>query len=415
MRQELFRQEVIDHQRDRLLGEIILTQSIPRVIWISGIVIVAVLVVLLLVFGSYTRKERVQGYVVPSGGIIEVYPQGTGTIAETFVEAGDLVAAGDALLKITNDRAVDRGEKISISLLKSLQEQRSMLESQIVRLGEQKKSRKQFLEERIKQSLAQIRQVEIQLQTQEEHLQILSDRFLLMADLKKNKYISDDEYQRRHELLLVEKNNYEQLKLALIQTKVTLNENTHDLNLLDNDNQAQVDEIESRIESIDQRVLQQKGEDGFIITAPTSGRVASLQVYSGQRVLPDKPVMAVLPENVVMEVELFIPARAAGFVKDHMRVEIRYESFPYERFGVYMGEIQSVSKTILTPEQITAPLPIREPVYRSRVKLVREKIKAYDQEYPLQAGMTLEASVLLDKRPLYQWLFKPLYSVGRAF
>ena len=184
--------------------------------------------------------------------------------------------------------------------------------------------------------------------------------------------------------------------------------------LLGSDTQSQIDDLESRVSSLEQTILQQKGEYGFVITAPIPGRVTSLQSYNGQRVTPNKPIMAIIPEDTDLEAELFIPARAIGFIQKGLSVEIRYESFPYEKFGVYQGQVDMVSKSIFTPDQITAPLAIHEPVYRTRVKLKHSAISILAQEYPLQVGMKLEASILLEERPLYQWIFKPVYGLGDA-
>jgi len=38
---------------------------------------------------------------------------------------------------------------------------------------------------------------------------------------------------------------------------------------------------------------------------------------------------------------------------------------------------------------------------------------AYGQEQPLQAGMEIDAAILIDKRRLYEWLFEPLMSMAR--
>jgi membrane fusion protein len=34
---------------------------------------------------------------------------------------------------------------------------------------------------------------------------------------------------------------------------------------------------------------------------------------------------------------------------------------------------------------------------------------------PIPANMQVEADVLLDSRPLYQWILEPLYTIGRAW
>ena len=52
---------------------------------------------------------------------------------------------------------------------------------------------------------------------------------------------------------------------------------------------------------------------------------------------------------------------------------------------------------------------------RVTVSLDSQSVKAYGQDFALQSGMLLDASIWLDRRKLYQWLLDPLYSVlGRV-
>ena len=56
-----------------------------------------------------------------------------------------------------------------------------------------------------------------------------------------------------------------------------------------------------------------------------------------------------------------------------------------------------------------------EPVYRITVELARQTVTAYGEALPLQAGMTLEADIALERRRLYEWVLDPLYTVtGRG-
>ena len=62
----------------------------------------------------------------------------------------------------------------------------------------------------------------------------------------------------------------------------------------------------------------------------------------------------------------------------------------------------------------TSPF-LPEPAYRVTVALDLQSVKAYGQDFALQAGMLLDANIWLDRRKLYQWLLDPLYSVlGRV-
>jgi membrane fusion protein len=49
------------------------------------------------------------------------------------------------------------------------------------------------------------------------------------------------------------------------------------------------------------------------------------------------------------------------------------------------------------------------------VALDAQSVKAYGEEFPLQAGMLLDADIWLERRKLYQCLLDPIYSVmGRV-
>jgi membrane fusion protein len=91
-----------------------------------------------------------------------------------------------------------------------------------------------------------------------------------------------------------------------------------------------------------------------------------------------------------------------------------YQAFPFQKFGVGRGRVLSVSRTVLAPEEVAMPgLNLTEPVFRVRVALERMDIEAYGQSIPLQAGMTLSADIVVERRNLLEWLFDPLYAAGR--
>ena len=96
-------------------------------------------------------------------------------------------------------------------------------------------------------------------------------------------------------------------------------------------------------------------------------------------------------------------------------VALRYQAFPYQRFGSYSGRVAEISRTLILPNETTLPSPLTQSAYRVTVTLDLQWVRAYGQNLPLQSGMLLDASIWLDRRKLYQWLLDPLYSVvGRV-
>jgi membrane fusion protein len=96
-------------------------------------------------------------------------------------------------------------------------------------------------------------------------------------------------------------------------------------------------------------------------------------------------------------------------------VLVRYQAFPYQKFGQYRGVVREISSSALQPSEITLPLArdpaSTDPLYRIRVSLDSQMVQAYGRREPLKSGMQLEASLVLEHRKLYEWVIEPLISV----
>ena len=151
----------------------------------------------------------------------------------------------------------------------------------------------------------------------------------------------------------------------------------------------------------------------MVVTAPIDGTVTNIAPARGQTVAADSRFATLLPKNSPLHAELLVPTRAIGFVKPGQQVLMRYEAFPYERFGQYAGKVESVGKDVWTQGASLGPLSVREPVYRIVVELDRQDITTNDQSFPLRAGMVVNADLLLEKRTLLEWLFQPVMQLRR--
>jgi membrane fusion protein len=95
---------------------------------------------------------------------------------------------------------------------------------------------------------------------------------------------------------------------------------------------------------------------------------------------------------------------------------LRYVAFPYQKFGQHQGKIINVSRVALSGKDLNeinvSPTVQQSQFYRITVSLPAQNILAYGKPEPLQAGMDVEADILIDTRHLYEWLFEPLYSIA---
>ena len=104
MARQLFRQEAIDAQREKFLGEATIARPVP--FWVFTLLAagIAVLLIVVAVWGQYQRRERVEGYLALDTGAARVLIPDAGRVTELMVSEGDEVKAGDPLARISLER-----------------------------------------------------------------------------------------------------------------------------------------------------------------------------------------------------------------------------------------------------------------------------------------------------------------------
>jgi len=179
------------------------------------------------------------------------------------------------------------------------------------------------------------------------------------------------------------------------------------------DSAAEVNSALSAGETLAQQRARLQGERAYVLTAPIAGRVAALQTAAGRTVDASVPLMEILPEGSALQALIYAPTRAIGFVRPGQEVRLLYDAFPYQRFGSFSGRIVSVSRVVIDPRQLAAPLAIEEPVYRVEVAPDAQGVAAFGEHMPLQPGMTLTANIILERRSFLDWLLAPVRAVLR--
>lgn len=145
-----------------------------------------------------------------------------------------------------------------------------------------------------------------------------------------------------------------------------------------------------------------------LLTAPIDGQVVGMSAVVGDQTTPGTPLLSVSPANSPMEAQILLPTRAAGFVSEGQSVRVMVDALPFQQYGVIAGQVREVSRAATRPGEINAPIEFKEPMYRVAVTLTGPNIRAYGVDKPLQAGMTIKADVITDKRTFLSWLLDPL-------
>src|SRR5215217_1965547 len=374
----LFRQEALDFQRHhRQWGDVAGLEplSIKITAWFL-IGIVALLVVFLFV-AQYARKETAVGYLTPTRGTAKIFVPRRGTIKDLLVEEGESVREGQQLLTIETDQIAADGMDVNATQLETLGLQKNLLATNIKSEEQRAGSERNRLTALVRGLETEIAQLQGQIRLQSERLQVAEGDFSTGDQLKAKGYMTAVELRKRQVGVLEQKQLLSSLQQQLAAKQNQLVEARSSLSQLPTLMAQKVQALRNELSANEQRIAEIKGRGAYVLRSPTAGRVTTLQATVGQNADPQRLQLEIIPADSILQAELFLPARAVGFVEAGQPVRIMYDAFPYQHFGTYRGEVVKVSQTILTSSDAAGPIKLTEPDYRVTAALERSDINAY--------------------------------------
>lgn len=408
MSNKLFRQEAIDALREKFLGEATIARPLPFwVLTMLGLV-AAGMMIAVAVWGQYTRRERAEGFLQLDVGAAKVSFTDSGRIAELMVKEGQEIKEGVPMARISIERATAASTSTGTVVSGELTQRRGSLEKEQGQMRELAEQQLQQVRKKAVDLQNEITQIEREIKLQSQRLASAKEQAQRFAQLAKEKFVSDIVARQKQD----EATDQDIRLQALRRQKSTLERDLSSARLEEPSvalrARAQEEQVNRQISELQQTMVQEAAKRETIIRAPITGIVTNITVSSGQSVAADAAFATILPAGSKLQVELLVPTRAIGFVTKGKEVSLRYEAFPFERFGQYRGVIADVSQTVWSPGDKVGPLTVREPAYRITAKLDRQSVEAMGQEIPLRSGMLVNADILLEKRSLLEWIFEPV-------
>ena len=405
----LFRPEAVDAQRLQWLGGVQLVRP-PSLAWVTvGVVCVAVALTAFLVLAQYTRKATAIGVLVPDLGLIRLVPAVAGTVLERHVAEGQAVQASDVLFVVALARPL-LSSVAQAEVSRSLEERRRSLaaaaRSQQALAGTQRAA----LDRRMAALESELAQIDIEAGLQRQRLVMAEQALARLQALQAEQFISPAQTQAKSEEVLGLRGAAQGLarqRAALQRERAGLEGDQRALPLVAD---AAMGGLERDLAQANRDAAEQNAEQRLVVRAPQPGTVSTLLAEPGQSVSPASALATLVPQGAVLQAQLFAPSSAIGFVQPGQAVRLRFEAFPYQKFGQQAARVLQVSRTPLAASELAALAlpafstlgPGGEPLFRITVALEGAPVAA------LSAGMRLQADVLLEKRRLIEWLFEPL-------
>ncbi|OUR59892.1 toxin secretion protein [Colwellia sp. 39_35_sub15_T18] len=415
----LFRKEAISHQSERLTGAITLAQPLSIKLTVLILVSVAAAIVTFLFSAEYSRKETVRGFLMPNSGVIKSFANQSGTIEKLWVKEGDKVVKGQSLATIIVRQNNSNGVDLSTQLAEQLHAQANLLSDEISQ--HQTLKTQELLNLTIQKTGLNNEKLalESQMILAEEKLTLLNEQQLNFNQLNKNGYLSNLEKERQQQALLEAKQEKQNTARLLLQQQNQLNQVAFNITNIPQQYTLRINNLKRQQADLQRQLAQVASNYKYTITASHSGIVTGIQVVEGETLsqtkAQSKPLLHIIPENSELVAELLLPTRSAGFIQVGNTSRLRFDAFPYQRFGFIESKIMRIDQTLITPNEIQLPIALQEPVYRLRAKLNQQQMQAFGKTFDLKSGMLFEADIMLEQRTLIEWLLEPIYSLkGRV-
>jgi membrane fusion protein len=408
----LFRTEALEARKQKLHGDVFLTNPMSFQLIVGLLFVLLILVLAVLFTGSYSRTERVPGYLVPTSGLVKIQAGRFGTLNSLNVAEGDIVKAGDILLSVEAAQLMDADSSVEARSLIALEEQRRNLENQVVLENNQLESEQSRIKAEMDAVLLEMTSLKSQIKLQKEITASAEAAHADVQELLGKGYISKAESERRRQSWLSQQAQGKLREQELENAKARFEQLGIRRAQMPDEFKARVARLNSQLIDMDTREAELLGRESYVIKSTVSGRVASITTSTiGQTVLPQQPILTILPENSELVADLFVPSKAVGFVAEGQEVRLLYAAFPYQRFGSFPAKVTKVTGTILSPNEVITPFQLQEPIYRVTASLESSVLEIAGNEIALQAGMQLDANIILEDRSFIDWLLEPLRAI----
>ncbi|NJO40915.1 MAG: HlyD family type I secretion periplasmic adaptor subunit [Cyanobacteria bacterium CRU_2_1] len=376
-------------------------------------------------FGRMQEVSYAQGRLVPKGEIYKVQPVTQGEIARITVEEGQHVEAGQVIAVLDSRLAQVEIDRLNQSLnayrLELVQTQglidRTHMEIDARRAITAAEVRSQ--EAAIAQALttadtheAILNQLDAKIASYEARLDRLQP--LLQEGAIAHEYVFDAEQSLQEQLITATQSQgefqqaieearrlraeLEQRQATGLQSELETQQRLQQLEVEISQLRAKIAETETLLKAAQTRLEQ------MYLYAPVEGTVSALKIRNvGEVMQPGQTIAEIAPEGVPLILSATLPNREAGLVKEGMDVQIKFDAFPYQDYGIVSGQVMSISPDATLDDQQGA-------VYRVEIAVEQEDINDQSVQHAVQlkAGQTAQAEIVTRQRRIIEVILDPI-------
>jgi membrane fusion protein, hemolysin D len=414
------------------------------------------LVLTALVWSFVGRADVIvtaQGVLAPESEVRRVYAPIDGELADVYMEAGQPVSKGDVLARLNARGAVEAATQALQTQLKledaerewkQFPEKKALLERKASALKQQIEVALHVHEKRIGQGVtkfaegqkAQLQQARSELdnarlardaakQELDKYQRLLAlpgggGVSELQVETKKNTYLSAENALRAAQARLGEldvrlsqestrasaefESSDQEFTRLRIQYDATIKE------IADNEDKLRLQLQTARLaaNAAERIRFENIDKDNFLlILAPVSGVITDVSsTQPGDKIQANTPLGGIAPKDARTVVKMEIAERDRAFLREGLPVKLKFNAFPYQRYGLINGTLEFIAPATEPAAQT------KEPVYEGHVTLERDHYLVADTKYPVRYGMTATAEIVVRERRLIDLALDPFRQIS---
>ena len=418
-----------------------LQESPPSRLPRAAMLLVVLLLALLMAWSVWARLDIVataQGRLVPATYTKVVQPSEAGVVSEILVKDGDVVRAGQLLLRLDASLA-----QTDVSALEQEAMHRQLtihrIEAELAdrpfspplgasrhlasEVSNQFIARRQSFQDALAQEESALVRAQAELASAQQHLIKLREVLpIVRAAFEKHQQLEESGFisslvaaDRRREF--VEKTQEHQAQLSTLdglnaaiaqaQRKMDTVRSSYRTQL-ENERIDTLAQIRRLNQDLDKTSIRKGQMD---IRAPAAGVVKDLAVTStGAVVQAGALLMNIVPRDEPLLAEVMLGNEDAGFVAVGQKVQIKVAAYAFQKYGVIEGTVTHIGADASDMRQAGSGQP---PSYRALVRLARQQLNsAKDEALALSPGMLVVAEIHQGDRTVLDYLLSPVQKVA---
>ncbi|MEH6551456.1 MAG: HlyD family type I secretion periplasmic adaptor subunit [Pseudomonadales bacterium] len=391
-----------------------------------------VVVLSLLVWASFAEIDEVtrgQGKVIPSQQIQVVQSQDGGMVSEILVHEGDVVEAGQLLLRLDQTRfqssfrenrseyqalmvkserllavAGGRGfapsEELRKAVPRIVDQEQAIFESSKAQLNAEKQIAAQQLIQR-QQELIELTASRQQLKRS---LQLVRQEMGITRPMVSSGAVSEVELLRLEREVNRLNGEHEQSKARITRIESAINEAERKLEEVEleflNDVREEIAQTMMRINSLKETGTGLSDRvDQTAVRSPVRGTVSQLFYYTvGGVVLAGKEIAEIVPMDDTLLLEARIRPKDIAFLVPGQKALIKFSAYDFVVYGGMEAVLEHIGADTVTDEE-------GNPFYTVRL---RTSTPDFAKGKPIIPGMTAEVDILTGKKTILAYLLKPI-------